>query len=78
MATKKLYKSKPGSKISGVCTGLSIYTGFDVTIIRLIFVALAIFGSSGIWLYIICAIIMPQEPDYIDYDYYNKDQNDQN
>lgn len=70
---KKLYKSKNGSKISGVCTGISIYTGLDVTIVRLIFVALTIFAGPGIILYIICAIIMPEEPDYIDYTYYDKD-----
>lgn len=74
---KKLYKSKKGSKISGVCTGISIYTGLDVTIVRLIFVALAIFGGPGIILYIICAIVMPEEPDYIDYTYYDKDDKQQ-
>lgn len=75
---KKLYKSKPGSKISGVCTGLAIYTGFDVTLIRLAFVILALCGGPGILLYIICAIVMPNEPDYIDYSYYDKDKDDPN
>lgn len=79
MATRKLYKSKPGNKLSGVCTGLAIYTGFDVTLIRLIFLALAIFGGgSGVVLYIVCAVVMPDEPDYIDYTYYDKDKDNKN
>lgn len=78
MPSKKLYKSKHGHKLSGVCTGISIYTGIDVTIVRLIFVALAIFGGPGIILYIICAIVMPDEPDYIDSTYYERDNNNQN
>ncbi len=78
MMAKKLYKSKSGSKLSGVCTGLSLYTGIDVTVIRLIFVLLAIFGTTGIIAYIVCAVIMPEEPkDYVDYTYYDKDNQNQ-
>ncbi len=65
--TKKLYKVKKGAKLSGVCTGIALYAGIDVTIIRLIFVILGLCGGSAVLLYIICAIIMPDEPDYIDY-----------
>lgn len=75
---KKLYKSKNGSKLSGVCTGISIYTGIDVTIVRLLFITLAFFGGPGIILYIICAVIMPEEPDYIDYTYYDDKNNKDN
>lgn len=70
---KKLCKSKNGSKLCGVCTGISLYTSIDVTIVRLIFIALAIFGGPGILLYIICAVVMPEESDYIDYTYYDND-----
>lgn len=77
MPTKKLYKSKNGAKIEGVCTGLSIYFGLDVTLIRLIFVLLAFFGGPGIIAYIVCAVVMPNESEGIDYTYYeNNDKNE--
>ena len=76
MSAKKLYKIKKGAKISGVCTGVALYAGIDVTIIRLIFVVLALCGGPGILLYIICAIVMPDEPDYIDYTVHDKQDNE--
>lgn len=73
--TKKLYKVKKGAKLSGVCTGIALYAGIDVTIIRLIFVVLGLCGGSAVLLYIICAIIMPDEPDYIDYTSHDSQDN---
>ena len=75
MSTRKLYKIKKGAKISGVCTGIGVYSGIDVTIIRLIFVILALCGGPGILLYIICLVVMPDEPDYIDYTEHEKEDN---
>lgn len=63
---KKLYKIKNGSKLSGVCTGLSAYMGIDVTIIRLITVILTLLGGPGLIIYIIAAVVMPDEPSYTD------------
>lgn len=62
MNEKKLYRSATDRKVCGVCGGLAAYFGVDSTLIRLAFVVLAIAGvSSGIWIYIIAAIIMPDE-----------------
>lgn len=63
---KKLYKIKNGSKLCGVCTGLAEYMGMDVTIIRLITVILTLLGGPGLIIYIIAAVVMPDEPNYID------------
>lgn len=65
--SKKLYKANKDIKIDGVCAGFSNFFGIDVTIIRLLFVIFAIFGGTSIILYIICMLIMPREPEYIEY-----------
>ena len=63
---KKLYKDRKNEKLCGVCAGIANYFSLDPTIVRLIFVLLA-FTTSGVLAYIICAIIMPDEPtDVID------------
>ena len=63
---KKLYRSKTDKKIAGVCGGLAKYMGIDVTVVRLIWVLVAIFAGAGLLAYLICALIIPQEPDYIE------------
>jgi len=50
---------KGDKKIFGVCSGLANYFDFDPTIVRIIFlIALVCFGS-GLLLYLILAIVMP-------------------
>lgn len=66
---KKLYKDKKNQALSGVCAGFAKYFNVDVTLIRLLWAILTVFGGSGIILYILCAIIMPDEPDYTEVDY---------
>lgn len=58
---KKLYRSKSDRKIAGVCGGLGVYLNADSTIIRAIFVLMALFSGIGIILYIALAIITPQD-----------------
>jgi len=60
---KKLYRAKEGKKISGVCLGFARYFDIDVTLVRILYVALSLFtsGFPGIILYIICALVMPEE-----------------
>ena len=60
---KRLYKSRE-RMIFGVCGGIAKYFNIDPTLVRLITVALSFFGvGSGIFIYIIAAIIIPNEPD---------------
>ena len=64
---KKLYKSEKDKKICGVCAGIAKYFSLDATVVRLALVAFCLLGGSGILAYIICAIVMPDEPsDIID------------
>ena len=59
---KKLYRSQSDVMIAGVCAGLADYLGVDVTIVRLVFVLLLFFMSSGFWIYLALWIIMPVAP----------------
>ena len=58
---KKLYKSN-NRMICGVCAGLAEYLGIDPTVVRLIWAALGLTGT-GIVLYIIAALVMPENMD---------------
>lgn len=52
------------SMVAGVCGGLAKYTGIDSTIIRVVYVILALWGGIGLIPYIILWICMPRERDY--------------
>ena len=61
---KKLYRSQKQKMIAGVCGGLAEYFDIDVSLVRLLFVALALITALlplGIF-YIIAWIIVPTEP----------------
>ena len=57
---KKLYLDVDDRKIGGVCSGLAAYFDIDVTLIRIIFLALLIGCGFGFWLYIIIWIVAPK------------------
>ena len=60
MEPKRLYKSRTNRVLCGVCGGIGEYFGIDPTIVRLLCVLLGCTGT-GLILYIIAAIIMPEE-----------------
>lgn len=59
---KKLYKSTTDRKLCGVCAGIADYFNMDPTVIRLIWVLVVFFGGAGILAYIVCALVIPDEP----------------
>jgi phage shock protein C len=61
-ATRKLYRSKTNRQLAGVCGGLAEHFGIDATLIRVLFVVLAVLGGSGLVLYVAMWIIVPKEP----------------
>ena len=64
---KKLYKVERGKQLCGVCAGFAKYFSVDVTLVWLGLVAFCLLGGSGVLAYIICALVMPEEPtDIID------------
>jgi phage shock protein C len=63
---RKLYRSKKDKIIGGVCGGLGKYFDIDPVLIRILFVFLTFFHGSGLIIYLILLIIVPQEPINID------------
>jgi len=57
---KKLYRSTGDKIIFGVCGGLGEYFDIDPVIVRIIFVLLTVWGGSGILIYVILAIVVPE------------------
>lgn len=62
---KKLYRSRTDKKVCGVCGGLAKYMNMDVSIMRLIAVLLILFAGGGLLAYIICALVIPEEPENV-------------
>ena len=60
---KKLYKSNKNKKIDGVCAGIAEYFDIDPTLIRLGAVLLTCVAGGGILAYIVCAIVIPRDPN---------------
>lgn len=60
---KKLYRGRKNKILFGVCSGLAKYFGVDPTLVRILFIALAILKGYGIILYLLLAILMPEEPE---------------
>ena len=59
---KTLMRSRSNRKLFGVAGGLAEYFNIDVSIVRLIFIALFLMGSVGLWAYLIAALVMPLNP----------------
>ena len=57
----KLHKSKSDRKLAGVCGGLAESLGIDSTIVRLVWALMIMGWGLGVPVYIICAIILPEE-----------------
>ncbi|HSG16062.1 MAG TPA: PspC domain-containing protein [Anaerolineae bacterium] len=60
--TKRLYRSTDDRWLAGVCSGLAKYFAVDPTLVRVIFVVLALIGLGGVILYLILWVIIPPEP----------------
>ena len=63
----RFYRDKRNGKLFGVCSGIADYTGFDVSLVRVCFLA-AVFMSGGSVLpfYFIAAMVTPTKPHELD------------
>jgi phage shock protein PspC (stress-responsive transcriptional regulator) len=59
--TKRLHRSIDQRMLLGVCGGLAEYFETDATLVRILFLLLALVGGGGVVLYAALAIIMPSE-----------------
>jgi phage shock protein C len=63
-SARRLYKSRRDRMLDGVCGGVAEYLSLDSSLVRLAWVLLTFLGGSGILLYIIAMIIMPNNPEH--------------
>lgn len=60
--TKKLYRVNEGKMLAGICAGFAEYANMDVTVVRVLWVVLSLFGA-GLILYIILIFVIPMKPN---------------
>jgi len=59
--TKRLYRTREGRVVAGVCAGLAAYFSVDPTLVRLAFVLVTLFGGLGVLFYLFAWIVIPEE-----------------
>ena len=65
----RFYRDKQNGKVMGVCAGIADYTGFDVSLVRVCFLAAVFMSGGGILpFYIIAGIITPKKPQAFETD----------
>lgn len=57
---KKMFRDPENKVIAGVSSGVAAYFAIDVTIIRLLFVIFTFVGGTGLFVYIVLWIILPE------------------
>lgn len=76
---RKLYRSKSDRKFLGVLGGFAKYFNVDATILRIIYVLLSLFViGCPIIIYLIVALVIPEEPENPDYQEVNFTSADNN
>lgn len=58
---KQLTRSSSEKMLGGVAGGLAEYFEIDPTLVRIVFVVLALAGGPGVLLYILLWLVMPEE-----------------
>lgn len=59
---RRIVRPRNGRMIGGVCLGIANHLGWDVTLVRIILVALIFGAGTGLLAYIIGWIVIPEEP----------------
>lgn len=57
---RRLFRNPDDKKVAGVCSGIALFLGVDVTLIRIIFIIALICGSAGFWIYLVIWIAAPE------------------
>jgi phage shock protein C len=57
---KRLLRSRSDRRLAGVCAGIAEYFGWDPTLVRVGWIVLTLLGGSGILLYLILWLVMPE------------------
>lgn len=59
---ERLYRSRTDRVLFGVAGGMADWLDVDPSVVRLVWALLVVFGGAGLILYIIAAIVIPEEP----------------
>jgi len=62
--TKRLYRSK-NKWLGGVCSGIAEYLNMDPTIIRVVWLILALAYGVGLLAYLIAWLVIPKNPNWV-------------
>jgi phage shock protein PspC (stress-responsive transcriptional regulator) len=58
---QRLRRSRADRWLGGICGGIAVATGVESWIWRLVLVTLALFGGTGVLLYLLLWIFVPSE-----------------
>lgn len=61
MSEKRLVRKQSDRMFLGVAAGLADYLNIDPAIVRLVFVLMLLTGGHGLLVYLVLAILMPEE-----------------
>lgn len=59
---KRLYRSRDDRMIAGVSAGLGEFLQIDTTLVRLVFVLSLFLGGTGLLVYLVMWLVVPEEP----------------
>ena len=62
MNRRSLYRCRHDRRVAGVAAGVAEFFDLDPTLVRLVWFLSIFFGGFGLLLYIVMAIIVPNEP----------------
>jgi len=63
----RFYRDKRHGKLFGICAGIADYTGFDVSLVRVAFLAAMFMSGGGILpFYFIAAMVTPTKPSVLE------------
>jgi phage shock protein PspC (stress-responsive transcriptional regulator) len=57
---RRLYRIHEGAMLAGVCNGMAAYVNIDPTLVRLAFVLLTMLWGTGLLVYVVMAIVVPE------------------
>ena len=62
--SRRVYRAGKDYVIGGVCAGFADYFAIDVTLLRILWLALTLINGIGGIAYIVCLILIPKNPDH--------------
>ena len=64
----KLFRSRNNRVVAGVCGGIAEMFNWEVSIVRIITFLICALSGMGVLVYILAAVIIPEDIGYIDVD----------